>query len=124
MDRLIEVLQKLVGELRNLVDHNDPITVPNDIYLSMPDADTEYKLTLPPHTVAFVIQTQDGTAFRFAVRQGGVATSAPPYVTVPLGGSYEVQGLNTKGVDGGLVLYVACSTAAKAIQGIAWSRAK
>jgi len=85
--------------------------------IPMPLADTEYKWFLPKHTKTFRIHCRDGTAFRFSFEMDKVASSSPPYITVRANGSHQERNLDAEG----LILYVACGSTDKVVEGIAWS---
>jgi len=88
---------------------------------TMPSANTEYEIKLPPNLKKFLIKMRETTtAFILAFEKGRVDTSSPkgPYVIVPVGGNYNEDNLS---LDYSLTIYVACGTAGKTLEVIAWS---
>lgn len=85
--------------------------------IPMASADTEYRYELPVGTKTFVVHCRDGTAFRLSYERERVANSNPPYFTVKDNNSYSEWNLN---LSKGVFLYVACASASKVVEGVAW----
>jgi len=80
--------------------------------------DTEYEIALPPKTKKFTMHMREtDTAFRFAFERGRVAEPKEPYFTVPAATPYWEDQLDADEI---FKIYVACGTAAKTVELIAW----
>lgn len=90
---------------------------PKIIKKTMTDADTEYEIALPAKTKKFSMQCREGTAFRLAFEKGRVEEPKEPYATVHTGTPYYEDNLD---LDQIFIMYVACGTAGKTIEVIAW----
>jgi len=84
----------------------------------MTNADTEYSQALPAEIKALEFRCRDGTEMRFAFVTGKVATPTAPYATLPANADYwkELPGIGTQ-----MTLYVACASAGKVAEVIAWT---
>ncbi len=92
---------------------------PTILNVTMTNADEEYSLVIPAGTKTVQISTADGTAFRFAFVTGKVASPTAPYFTVPADTMYD----SGEGVyfDEHTTIYLACDSAGKVAQILAWS---
>lgn len=87
-------------------------TFPELLDRSMPNADTEYNVTLSYGTKRLRFYCIDGTAIRYAFVTGKVETPVAPCGYLPLNQVYDVDNLN---IEKKTFLYVACGTAGKAV---------
>jgi len=94
-----------------------PATTPAIYNVTMTSADTEYSQALPSNCLGFMVQTQDGTAFRLAYVTGKVATPTAPYLTVAASSVYYETAI--KLATG--TLYFACASSGKIVEIVAWS---
>jgi len=91
---------------------------PRIINKTMTLADTEYKIALPDKTKKFTMNMRENdTAFRIAFEKGRVAEPKGEYFTVPAETPYWEDILD---LDQKFVIYVACASAGKTIEVIAW----
>ena len=72
--------------------------------------DTEYSITLPQNTKAFMFQNRSANAMRFAFEGGKVATPTAPYFTLKGGAVYSMSDVNFSEASGG-VLYLGIAPA-------------
>jgi hypothetical protein len=109
------------GDLANLnvgLDTRLPkATTPTIYNVTMTNANTEYSQALPSNTKKFLIQTRDGTAFRFAYVTGKVATPTAPWLTVPANSVYYEDMIE----EATQTLYFACASAGKIIEIVTWA---
>jgi len=88
------------------------------IVKTMTVADTEYKIALPAKTKKFTLHMREtDTAFRIAFEKGRVADPKEPYFTIPAKSPYWEDDLD---LDQIFSIYIACSTAGKTIETVAW----
>ena len=85
--------------------------------VSMPEADIEYPVFLPAGVKGFILHCRDATAIRISHILGAVAEKSPPYFTLKSNTAFAVDNID---LPNGQILFVACSTAAKFIETIAW----
>lgn len=92
-------------------------TVPTVYNITMTLVDTQYSQQLPDEIARLEFWVRDGTAMRFAFVTGKVAAPTAPYATLPANGVYwqDFPGTGTL-----LTLYVACASAGKIVEVIAW----
>jgi hypothetical protein len=92
-------------------------SVPTCYNITMTNINTEYGQALPAAIKELEFRCRDGTEFRFAFETGKVAAPTAPYATLPAAGSYwkELPGDGTQ-----MTLYVACASAGKVVEAIAW----
>lgn len=91
-------------------------STPSIFNVTMTDANTEYSQALPTGTRKFSVSCMDGTAFRISFTTGAVA-SVGPWYNILANQVYESPDLD--GITD-LTVYAGCSSAAKALQIIAW----
>ena len=94
-----------------------PGTTPAIYNVTMTNANAEYSQALPSNCLGFMVQTQDGTAFRCAYVIGKVATPTAPYLTVAASSVYYETAI--KLATG--TLYFACASTGKIVEIVAWS---
>jgi len=91
---------------------------PQIIKKTMTLADTEYEIALPSKTKKFTMHMREtDKEFRLAFEKGRVADPKEPYFTVPTGTPYSEDDIK---LDQIFKIYVACATAGKTIEVIAW----
>lgn len=92
---------------------------PKIIIKIMKVADTEYEIALPARTKKFTLHMREtDTAFRLAFEKGRVADPKEPYWTIPIGTPYWEDDLD---LDQIFKIYVACASAGKTVEVVAWS---
>jgi len=67
--------------------------------------DTEYSITLPQNTRAFMFQNRGANAIRFAFEGGKVATPTAPYFTLKGGAAYSKEDVNFSEASGGILYF-------------------
>lgn len=92
-------------------------SVPTSYNVTMTLADTQYSQVLPAGLKRVQLRCIDGTAMRYAYATGTVAAPTAPYHVLPANGVYwdELDGQATQ-----LTLYVACGSAGKVAEILAW----
>lgn len=95
----------------------DTIRTPTLYAVTMTNADTEYSQLLPDGTRKVSVTTEDGTAFRVAWTTGKVAVPTEPIITIPINGSYFVEGVDLRGKT----IYFANDGAGKIAQIEVWT---
>jgi len=90
--------------------------------VTMTVADTEYDHQLNQYTKKFMVHTRDESSFRLAFETGCVATPVEPYLTIPSGGRYHEDHIDTyvSDVDWDGTLYFASSSAGKVVEIVEW----
>lgn len=105
-----------VDEYGRVKTSSYPATTPAVYNVTMTNADTEYSQALPSGCRKFTVHCRDGTEFRLAFVTGKVATPTAPYLTVPENACYWEDNVKSSGT-----IYVACDTAGKVVEIVAWS---
>lgn len=90
---------------------------PTILNVEMTSSNTEYSLAIPEGTKKLQVATADGTAFRVAFVTGKVASPTAPYFTIPANTMLDVTDVY---FEAAATLYVACGSASKVAQVIAW----
>ncbi len=90
---------------------------PTILNVTMTSSNTEYSLTIPAGTKKLQLATADGTAFRVAFEANKVASPTAPYFTVPANTMLDLTDVY---FDSAETLYVACGSASKVAQVLAW----
>ena len=91
---------------------------PRIITKTMTTADKEYEIALPPNTKKFTMHMREtDKEFRLSFEKGRVAGSKEPYFTVPTGTPYSEDDIE---LEKKFKIYVACATAGKTVELIAW----
>ena len=118
------VVEQILGGLKTIEELDakvmEPAKRPKIINKTMATANKEYKIELPAKTKKFTLHMREtDTAFKIAFERGSVdgATPAREYFTVPAGVPYWEDDLD---LDQIFFIFVACATAAKTIEVIAW----
>jgi hypothetical protein len=72
-------------------------TTPNEYYITLTTADTEYSQALPANTKKIFFKCREARATRYAFTTGKVATPTDPYFTMSASEYYDEDGLNLTG---------------------------
>lgn len=93
-------------------------TTPTLYTVNMTNANTEYPQALPANCKKFQVILRGDTPpkFRLAFATSKVAASTEPFLEIPAGGGYTVEGVLANSVT----VYLACSTAAQVAQIECW----
>lgn len=87
---------------------------------TLTSADTEYKITLPAGCKQFSVKVRtDDVDLKIGATKGSVDTATPrgDYFTLNAGRSWDEPNLE---LDNEFTFYVACATAAKVVEVVAW----
>jgi len=95
----------------------DEATTPNELTVTLTNANTEYSQTLPDGTKALEFWARESVDIRFAFTSGKVATPTEPYFTLKAGTTYYKENINLTGKT----LYLASSVAGSHVEIIAWT---